>query len=140
MQTKSSLLPTIVTTMLVLFCLSIQGANGSFIPSYDKSLTINSIMKSPKTTTTTSMNMITPAFTMTEIPTFSSATSISSSISSSMTLSAVTLDPTTFLSDLLSGLLNSPAILAVPIVVAVGVASLIAFIIVSYASPEVEED
>ena len=55
-------------------------------------------------------------------------------------LSAATLDPTTALSDLLGGLLGSPAILLVPVVAALGVASLIAFFIISYANPEVEDD
>jgi hypothetical protein len=59
---------------------------------------------------------------------------------SSLQLSASTLDPTTALSDLLGGLLGSPAILLVPIGAALAVASLIAFFIVSYANPEVEDD
>jgi hypothetical protein len=37
-------------------------------------------------------------------------------------------------------LIGSPAILLVPIVAALGVAGLIAFLIVSYASPQVEDD
>ena len=60
--------------------------------------------------------------------------------SSSMDISAATLDPTSVLTDLLSGLLTTPAILAVPIVAALGVASLIAFLIVAYANPQVEDD
>ena len=60
--------------------------------------------------------------------------------SSSELTAALTLDPTTALSDLLGGLLGSPAILLVPIVAAFGVAGLIAFGIVSYANPEVEDD
>lgn len=60
--------------------------------------------------------------------------------SSSFEVSASTLDPTTILSDIFAGLIGTPAILAVPIVAALAVASLIAFIIVSYASPEVEDD
>lgn len=60
--------------------------------------------------------------------------------SSSMDISAATLDPTTVLTDLLAGLLTTPAILAVPIVAALGVASVIAFLIVSYANPQVEDD
>jgi hypothetical protein len=62
------------------------------------------------------------------------------SASSSIQLSASTLDPTTILSDLLGGLLGTPAILLVPIVAALGLVSLIAFGIVSYASPVVEDD
>ena len=68
------------------------------------------------------------------------AISSTSSSSSSIQLSATTLDPTTVLSDILGGLLGSPAILLVPIGAALAVASLIAFFIVSYANPEVEDD
>jgi hypothetical protein len=46
--------------------------------------------------------------------------------SSSMSVSAVTLDPTTALSDIFSGILGTPLILAVPIV--------------AYASPAEEQD
>ena len=60
--------------------------------------------------------------------------------SSSELLSVATLDPTTVLSDVLGGLLGSSAILAVPIVAALSVAGLIAFLIVSYANPEDEDD
>ena len=60
--------------------------------------------------------------------------------SSSIEVAAETLDPTAFLSDVLGGLIGGPAILAVPIIAALGVASLIAFFIVSYANPEVEDD
>lgn len=55
-------------------------------------------------------------------------------------LSAATLDPTTALSQALGGLLGSPAILAVPILAAIAVASAVAWFIVSYASPAVEDD
>ena len=60
--------------------------------------------------------------------------------SSSVDISAATLDPTTVLSDLLAGLIGTPAILLVPIVAALSVAGVIAFFIVSYANPEVEDD
>ena len=59
---------------------------------------------------------------------------------SSIEVAAETLDPTAFLSDVLGGLVGGPAILAVPIIAALGVASLIAFFIISYANPEVEDD
>jgi len=55
-------------------------------------------------------------------------------------LSASTLDPTTVLQDLFSGVLGTPIILAVPIVAALAVASLIAYLIVAYASPAESED
>jgi hypothetical protein len=61
-------------------------------------------------------------------------------LSSTVEVSAVTLDPTSVLSDIFSGILGTPLILAVPIVAALGVAGLIAFFIVSYANPEVEDD
>jgi hypothetical protein len=53
---------------------------------------------------------------------------------------AAGIDPTTLFSDLLTGLIGSNAILAVPIVAALGVASLLAWLIVSYANPQVEDD
>ncbi|CAB9514626.1 expressed unknown protein [Seminavis robusta] len=56
-------------------------------------------------------------------------------------VAATTLDPTTFLTDILGVFINSNAILAVPVIAALGVASLIAWGIVAYASPaEPEED
>ncbi|CAJ1961683.1 unnamed protein product [Cylindrotheca closterium] len=60
--------------------------------------------------------------------------------SSSMDIAAGTLDPTTMLSDFLGGLIGSPAILLVPIGVGLGVATLIAYLIVAYANPVVEDD
>mmetsp|Transcript_10946 Transcript_10946/g.16127 ORF Transcript_10946/g.16127 Transcript_10946/m.16127 type:complete len:124 (-) Transcript_10946:62-433(-) len=59
--------------------------------------------------------------------------------SSSELLSIDTFDPTQLFSDLLVGLIGGPAILLVPILAAVAVASLIAFLIVGYASPQVED-
>jgi hypothetical protein len=57
------------------------------------------------------------------------------------TIAAVpTLDPTTILSDVFSNVLGTPLILAIPVVAALGVATLLAFLIVSYASPAEEED
>jgi hypothetical protein len=56
------------------------------------------------------------------------------------TLAVATVDPTAFLTDLLGSFLNSPAILAIPIVAALSVASLIAFLIQAYATPQVEDD
>ena len=53
----------------------------------------------------------------------------------SMTLSAATVDPTSFLSDLFGNVIGTPLILAIPIVAALGVASLVVFLIVSYANP-----
>ena len=60
--------------------------------------------------------------------------------SSTMQVAVGTLDPTTFLSDILGAVVGTPLILAVPILAALGVAGLLAFLIVSYANPEVEDD
>ena len=56
-------------------------------------------------------------------------------LSSSNTIAAATVDPTTALAQVLGGLLGSPAILLVPILAAVSVATVIAWFIVSYANP-----
>jgi ABC-type glycerol-3-phosphate transport system permease component len=58
----------------------------------------------------------------------------------STNVAAATLDPTTFLSDLLGAFINSNLILAVPIVAALAVAALVAFGIVAYANPAESED
>ena len=50
-----------------------------------------------------------------------------------------TIDPTTVLSDVFSTVLGTPLILAIPIVAALAVATLIAYLIVAYASPAEEE-
>ena len=59
---------------------------------------------------------------------------------SSVELSTATLDPTTILSDIFSTIIGTPLILFVPIIVALGVAGILVFGIVSYANPEVEDD
>ena len=59
---------------------------------------------------------------------------------SSFHLAVSTVDPTAILSDLLGSFVNSPAILAIPIVAALLVAFLIAFAIQAYANPQVEDD
>ncbi len=70
---------------------------------------------------------------------FASASSSSSSSYPGNLISVATLDPTTFLSDALGGLLGSYAILAVPIVAAMSVVAVIAYLIVSYANPADED-
>jgi hypothetical protein len=60
--------------------------------------------------------------------------------SSSLVSSMASLDPVQLLSDALVGFIKSPAILLVPIGAAFGLASLVAFLIVSYSNPEVEDD
>lgn len=58
----------------------------------------------------------------------------------STTIAAATLDPTTVLSDVLGAFVNSNAILLVPVVAALAVASLVAWGIVAYASPAADDD
>lgn len=60
--------------------------------------------------------------------------------SSSMELSAVTLDPATFLTDIFGGLINTPIILAVPIVAALAVSGLIAYFLVQSSVPYEDDD
>lgn len=59
---------------------------------------------------------------------------------STLTTAVSTVDPTSFLSDVLGGILGTPIILAVPILAALGIASLVAYAIVAYASPAAEDD
>ena len=58
----------------------------------------------------------------------------------STAVSAATVDPTSFLSSVLGGLLGSPAILLVPILAAVGVATGVAAFIVWSANPADEDE
>ena len=58
----------------------------------------------------------------------------------SAAISAATVDPTSFLSSVLGGLLGSPAILLVPILAAVGVATGVAAFIVWSANPADEDE
>jgi len=60
--------------------------------------------------------------------------------STSQLQAAATVDPAAALSNILGNFLNSPAILAIPILAALGVASLIAFLIYAYAQPAVDDD
>ncbi len=53
---------------------------------------------------------------------------------------AATVDPTAALSNVLGNFLGSPAILAIPIVAALGVATLFAYLIFAYAQPAANDD
>lgn len=57
-----------------------------------------------------------------------------------LAIAATTVDPTTALSQVLGGLLGSPAILLIPVLAAFTVASAIAWFIVSYANPADPDD
>ena len=65
---------------------------------------------------------------------------IFSSASSTVTVSAATVDPTSFLSSVLGGLLGSPAILLIPVLAAVAVATAVAAFIVWSANPADEDE
>jgi hypothetical protein len=71
-------------------------------------------------------------------PTFPSTTN-SHMMNSQLVAALPTLDPTTALSDVLGTVLNTPLILAIPVVAALLVATLIAYLIVAYAQPAEEE-
>ena len=55
--------------------------------------------------------------------------------SSHVLISADTIDPTTALSDILGGAINSPVVLLFPVVVALSLASIVAWLLVGYANP-----
>lgn len=81
--------------------------------------------------------VIKPTTSLSGIATKSSPTALSAS---TLTTAVSTVDPTSFLSDVLGGILGTPIILAVPILAALGIASLVAYAIVAYASPAAEDD
>ena len=64
----------------------------------------------------------------------------SSSAPSTVTVSAATVDPTSLLSSVLGGLLGSPAILLIPVLAAVAVATAVAAFIVWSANPADEDE
>ena len=64
----------------------------------------------------------------------------SSSAPSTVTVSAATVDPTSLLSSVLGGLLGSPAILLIPVLAAVAVATVVAAFIVWSANPADEDE
>jgi hypothetical protein len=65
----------------------------------------------------------------------------SSLSSSSVSLSAVTVDPTTFLNDLFAGVAGTPELLlAVPILAAISLVSVLVYALVSYATPAEPDD
>ena len=114
--------------LMLAFCVAIISSCEAFAPA-----------QIPMTTrmTVSAQNML-PVPQMDSVD--SLTTSLSPVASSSMDLSASTLDPTTILSDVLGVFIGTPIILLVPIVAALGVAGLLAYGIVAYANPEVEDD
>ena len=59
---------------------------------------------------------------------------------SPLTLAAATVDPTSFFTDILGGVMFTPIILAIPIVAALSVAGLVVWAIVAYANPAEPDD
>ena len=112
----------------ILFCLALLSSALAFVPSTVGPATRH-VARSSSVTPLKATSIPTEIFTNT------AATESSSSI-----VSVATLDPTTILSDTLGGLLGSSAILLVPVIAALSIAGLIAFLIVSYANPADEDD
>jgi hypothetical protein len=92
-------------------------------------VTASSRTSTMKNTNTLSISTTTPS--STSLNAFSGG-------ESDMLLSATTLDPTTFFQNVLGLFLNTPIILAVPIVAALGIAGTLVWAIVAYASPAEE--
>ena len=118
--------------LLAIICLSSVLLVESFTVS---STTSRNLLSSQQydvpTTKTSSLNMDPTGFSSLLLEN----TSTAATSSTTNTIAAATLDPTTALSQALSGLLNTPIILAVPILAAVSVATILAWLIVSYANP-----
>jgi hypothetical protein len=107
----------------------------AFAPSSSSSFMSTNFKSSPTSTRThTSLNMNMMDMTPMSMPMEMSI------LSNSNTISASTVDPTTMLSQVLGGLLGSPIILLVPILAAVSVATVIAWLIVAYANPADPDD
>lgn len=113
------------STYTILFCLALLSSALAFAPSASVSVARTAI--SPLKAAPIPVE-------------FLASSHVAAAESSSSLVSVATLDPTTMLSDVLGGLLGSSAILAVPIIAALAVAGLIAFLIVSYANPADEDD
>mmetsp|Transcript_5269 Transcript_5269/g.15326 ORF Transcript_5269/g.15326 Transcript_5269/m.15326 type:complete len:132 (-) Transcript_5269:738-1133(-) len=129
MMSQKRSVPFVQTILSTLLLVAVLSRCDAFAPSHQLAT---------MTKTTTMQNMA-PASLVSDLSSMSSADSISMS-SSSMELSAATLDPTTILSDVLGLFIGTPVILLVPILAALGVAGVLAWGIVSYANPEVEDD
>ena len=120
-------------TSIVLITLALIAATTAFVPSHSLS-TIH--LQSKVSPTTRQYHSLPPSSSILDA-THSTTNALHTTHN---ILAASTLDPSTFLSDVLGGLLSSNAILLVPIVAALAVAGLIAFAIVSYANPADEDD
>ena len=124
------------STSILFFCLALLASSAlAFVPTHTSGAPSTSITSQ---STKTSLKAATDLFTATTPDILTHAHTAAES--SSTVLSVATLDPSTILSNVLGGLIGGPAILAVPIVAALSVAALIAFLIISYANPADEDD
>ena len=69
-----------------------------------------------------------------------SSTQRAAFIAPSSSLEVSAFDPSAIASDIVSAFMTTPIILAVPILAALGLVGLLAFLLVSYANPVVEDD
>ena len=126
------------STSILFFYLALLASSAlAFVPTHTSGAPSTSLT-SQSTTTSLKAAIPTDLFTATTPDILTHAHTAAES--SSTVLSVATLDPSTILSNVLGGLIGGPAILAVPIVAALSVAALIAFLIISYANPADEDD
>jgi hypothetical protein len=165
MMMISAAIITIATTIAIGSI--IQTVDATFLTSYSSALTtttprmsrntnikmkmIQSPISTPTTATTTlslsSLTSSSPFISYHDpiITTTTASISISSSTSTShntvlISAAANTFDPSTFFSDVFGNVIGTPIILAIPIVAALGVATLIAYLIVAYANPASDDE
>lgn len=124
---------------ILFFCLALLASSAlAFVPTHTSGAPSTSITSQSTTTSLKAATIPTDLFTATTPDILTHAHTATES--SSTVLSVATLDPVTIFSNVLGGLIGGPAILAVPIVAALSVAALIAFLIISYANPADEDD
>ena len=125
---------TFSSLIALLFLSSVSIINGFTVSSFTNTNNIISSTYNPLKIQT-SLAMQSNVVTMLDGSPSSTTSMFLDNTITSNTISAATVDPTTALSQVLAGVLNTPLILAVPILAAVSVASVVAWLIVSYANP-----
>jgi len=124
----------IIISYVLFFCMAaLLSSVQAFVPSSNIANTISISTSTPLKAASIPTELFTTP--TTDVLINNAATESSSSL-----VSLATLDPTTILSDVLGGLIGGPAILLVPIIAALSIAGVIAFLIVSYANPADEDD
>jgi len=125
---------TFSSLIALLFLSSVSVINGFTVSSFTNTNNIISSTYNPLKIQT-SLAMQSNVVTILDGSPSSTTSMFLDNTMTSNTISAATVDPTTALSQVLAGVLNTPLILAVPILAAVSVASVVAWFIVSYANP-----